>query len=164
MDRGVCNDERLPSSELLALGWWRAARGSTAQLLLVGQPLAKWVFLWPEAKTMLKMLAPQVNHLRGGRGAGHTADGCLWWHYWRTLSCCFLREMFAVFPSPCYKIDCRGPTALQHSEQEQAGLNLRNMPNEKTDRWTGWNYLKGSYREAGVRLFTGKDWGRTDTF
>lgn len=77
MAGGVCNDKKVQVLPPPAPGWWRAACGSAAQLLLVGRPPAKWVslVLWPEAKTMLTMLAPQVNCLRGGRGPGHAPDG-----------------------------------------------------------------------------------------
>lgn len=83
--------------------------------------------------------------------------------YWRTLSCCLLRKMFVMLPSPCYEIDYRGPTAPRHAEREQAGLTHRNKSSRKTDRWTHWNYLKGGYGEEGVGLFSGKGWGLIDT-
>lgn len=131
MDHGVCNHRRLQALTPPVLGWWRAARGSTAQLLRVGHPPAKWVFLAlsPETKTMLNMLAPQVNHLRGCQGSGYTPDGCLY--------------------------------SIQNSSRQDWTWEMCQM-RKQTDIHR--NYLKGSYRKGGVRLFSGKGWGWTNTY
>lgn len=112
------------------------------------------------------MLAAQVSHLQRGWRAGHALVVlvCVSRQYCTTLSRHLLRKTFVMLHFPCYEFDYRGPTALQHSKQEWAGVTHRNKKKKQTtDVWTHRNYLKGGYREDVVTLFSGKGWGLIDT-
>lgn len=85
---------------------------------------------------MVNMLAAQVSHLQRGWRAGHAhvVLVCVSRQYCTTLSRHLLRKMFVMLHFPCYEFDYRGPTALQHSKQEWAGVTHRNKIKKTNNR------------------------------